>query len=259
MHRLSKQSIKPRLLLASIALFFFAQTLDAAEPYAFDKRKIPLLDTALFQLDLGWANFNAINETIDIFDPAVSGTHTFNASGMRIGFNITDLKRIPSAPTWFLGGRLGAQIFSSLKNTITTEVKPGPNLANQTYSLGLPGGFWGDFVALKNFQEQKMYGLGFVGVEYDRYRFIGYRNVISGVPEQIRNSVFWTPGARAGGAFGLQLKGNFLVGLEYTHRFNQSIHAQAKAGGYPYENRRHIMHITGNSINLVFAVGLYDR
>ena len=267
MHRLFKQYIKPLCLLAGIALLFMAKNTYSAtgEPYAFDEREIPLLDMALFQVNLGWAGLYAPNKTIDIFNPVEPSIHTFNASGMHIGLNITDLKRVPSAPSWILGGRIAVQIFSSLKDTIKTVGAPDPNnpnaptLPTQSYSLWLPGGFFGDFIAYKSFQKERLYASGFVGVEYDRYRFTGIRNVPTDIPITMLNDVYWAPGARAGAGFGVQLKGNFLIGLEYTHRFNQSIHAQPTTGNYPFENRRHMMHITGDSIDLVFARALYDR
>ncbi len=266
MHFLFKQLIQSFFLFANIGLLFFMPvTYAESEPYSFNKRTIPLLDMSLFQANLGWAGLYAPNRTTDIFNPAESSTHYFNASGMHIALNIIDLKRIPSAPTWILGGRAAVQIFSGLKSTITTTAAPDPNNPNaptkptQSYSLGLPSGFFGDFIAYKTFQEQKLYASAFAGVEYDRYRFTGFRNVPTDIPIQIRNSVFWAAGARAGAGFGVQLKGNFLVGVEYTHRFDQSIHAQAYTGNYPYENRRHTIHITGDSVDLVFARSLYDR
>src|SRR3990167_5357697 len=125
MYRLLKHTLRKFLILPCVALFilvFISEISMAKEPYLFDKRTIPLLDLAMFQINLGWTDLKGPNETLDIFDPVKTDVHYINASGMHIGINFIDIKPIPSSPTWALGGRIGAQIFSGLKDTITTEV-----------------------------------------------------------------------------------------------------------------------------------------
>jgi hypothetical protein len=254
-----------RLLKPYFALLFFTQIAYSDQPHTFDKRKPPLLTMTLFQANLGWADFYAPNKMTDFFNPSESTTHNFSASSLHVALNITDLVRVPSAPTWILGARLGAQIFSNLKDNFTTTTSSAVNQdhqtvqVNQTYSLSLPGGAFGDFIAFKTFQEEQFYASAFAGVAYDRYRFQGYQNVLSGVTRKIRNDSLWAAGARLGAGLGIQLKGNMLVGIEYTHRFKQSIYAQANSVNYPYEYRSHRMHITGDSVDLIFSRALYDR
>jgi hypothetical protein len=262
MHRLLKQYIKPIFLFAHIALLFLTKTVYSVEPYTFEKRALPIFDMTIFQANLGWTNLYAPDKIVDIVDPSESFTHTFKASGMHIAFNLTDFVRVPSAPTCLLGARIGAQIFSGLKDTFTIETSSKLeqiNQINQAYSLWSPGGFFGDVIAFKTFQEKKLYTSAFAGVEYDRYRFQGFEHLLSGVTSQFLNDSLWAAGARVGAGFGVQLKGNFLIGIEYTHRFKQSIHAEANATNYPASYRSHMFNMTGNSVDLIFSRALYDR
>ena len=249
---------KPFFLLTPFVLFLFS-SVSYCLPYPFTKEVIPNVDMAMFQASVGWADFKAPGATLNILDPAPTPFDAnFNASGVHIALNLSDFKRIPN--NWFLGGRIGAQIFSNLKSTTTIPItqQDAPNETNLSYELKLPGGFFGDALVIKTFKENQFYLLGFGGVGYDRYQFQGYQNYLTGLPAQIRNNRMWAAGARAGAGAGIQLKGNIMTGIEYTHRFDQSLNAKAITGNYPFESRNHSIAINGNSVDLVFVVALYD-
>lgn len=249
---------KPFLFFPTLMLFLLSTT-SYGLPYPFTKEVIPNVDMAMFQANLGWGDFKTAHAAIDVLNPApVPYEARFSASGVHVALNLSDFKRIPN--NWFLGGRIGAQIFSNLKSTAflpITQVTV-PNEVSYSYTLKLPGGFFGDALVVKTFKNNQLYCLGFAGIGYDRYHFQGYRNFSIGVPERVRNNLMWAAGARAGGGIGVQLKGNLMTGIEYTHRFDQSINATAISGNYPYENRRHSITIRGDSVDLVFVAALYD-
>ncbi len=243
---------KKHLFLA--VLWIFSQA-SYCLPYPFSKTQVALLDMAIFQANFGWADLSSSHATLNILQEGIAPVDThFGSSGLHIALNITDVKRLPS--NWFLGGRLGAQVFSNLKDTVYIPTPAIENGTSQAYDLKLPGGFFGDFLAYKTFK--RYFGMAFVGVGYDRYMLQGYQNYTSGLPIEIRNNRIWAVGARAGAGAGMQFKGNIMASLEYTHRFKQSMTALANSGNFPYESRYHNLDISGNSLDLTFGVALYD-
>ncbi len=233
----------------------FISHLAYALPYPFSKTPVALLDMAIFQANLGWTDFATSHSTLDVINPTNSLVDVkFNSSGTHIALNLTDVKRAPQ--DWLIGGRIGAQMFSNLKDTVVTPGNLAENQINQTYSLQEIGGFFADFIVFKTID--RYYFSGFVGVGYDRYEFKGFQNFTSGQPIQIRDNLIWSTGARLGAGAGIQFRDNLMAGIEYTHRFDQSINALTESGNYPYESRVHSLHVSGNSVDLIFGAALYD-
>jgi hypothetical protein len=248
---------QPFFLLTPFVLFLLSATTYCEASSLERHENLSIVDKAMFQANLGWGDFKTHHSTFDMLDSNKTPyAVNYNASGVHIALDLADFEPLPSK--WYIGARIGAQFFSNLKSTITipTPESEVDNDISQSYRLQLPNGLFSDLMAVKTFNDNPYYLLGFLGAEYDRYQFEGFRNFSTTLSKQVRNNRFWSAGARAGAGIGILLNDRLILGIEYTHRFDQSIHVPAIGDHYPYESRQHTINLVGDNVDLTILLSL---
>lgn len=208
------------------------------------------LDSLSTQVNIGYTNIDFIDNTNNLL--LAGGQRTFNFSGKGLHGALLILDEIQLHGPWWIGARAGGEFWSDLSGDFV-----------------VPSAFAG---YTSRYHFQKLYGVfadatvdielvvntldvyGFVGVSYDRYRLKGTNTIPSGTRVIFRDSTDWLSNPRAGAGISYTFNKYYLIGIEYTHMFRNTLSISSDGLILARDNRSHQLRPSDNTIDLTISV-----
>lgn len=207
-------------------------------------------DALSFQMNIGYTSTDFNDRSNNVL--LAGGQRNLNFSGNGLHGSLLFLDEIQLYQSWYIGARAGAQFWSNLSGDAAVPAAFAGYTSRYNYQK-LFGGFV-DITLDIELIEDRFDIYGFAGAGYNRYRLRGVNTLPSGSRIIFRNQREWLTSPRAGGGFSVTFNQIYLIGLEYTHMFHNTLNFSRSGRILALDNRNHQFSGSDDTIDLTIAV-----